>query len=70
MRLYEKPIDHTGEQTMLYLTCAMISNVELNLHATGYLVRRIGHLGIVIRHNLFSFIPQSTDTQSLARDTL
>ena len=29
MRLYEEKIDRTGAETMLYLTCTMISSVDL-----------------------------------------
>ena len=40
-------IDRTGAQTMLYLTCTIISSVTLRI--TEYLVLKIGYLWIVVQ---------------------
>ena len=46
----EEIIDRTGAQTMLYLTCTMISSVDLAHYGISeYLMLKIGYLWIAVK---------------------
>ena len=44
-------IDRTGAQTMLYLTCTMISSVNLAHYGVSH--AKIGYLWIVVQYKLY-----------------